>query len=525
MAIESTEPVHQHEAAAPVEHNDHTNIAEHGHPRTKDVVIAASNVVTEAGVEENQPQTSSLWWAWLYIFNWYPKHIPKEEKAFLKKIDAFLLTFTSFAFFLKWLDSSNINNAYVSGMKEDLKLYGNDSLIPIFYNVGYIVCQVPAMLLLSRPKWSRYFLPAMEVAWSVLTFAQCRLNSAPQIYGTRLLLGILETPVASGSLFILSSWYKPEELFKRAGLWYISNNIGVMFGGYLQAAAYTNLDGVHGMAGWRWLFIIDGCISLPIGIIGFFIFPGMPSSGKPFWLTQKQHELGQRRMHEVGVEAPKRISMKVIKRIFTHWHWYVGVLAYVFFLSSSYPHGQMGLWLKAEGTYSVPQINTIPTGAQGVSVIAAVLATGLCITYPTWIVFLMVQAVFLFANIVLLVWNVPVGLHFAAYYLLGVSAAVTPILIPTVNYWLKDDAEARAFCTGSMITLGFAVSAWYPLVVFPVIEAPRWKKGYTVNILFTLGCWFTLSFGFWLFNRQRKNAKDRQSDEEYIKGENSQHLE
>lgn len=61
----------------------------------------------------------------------------------------------------------------------------------------------------------------MEVLWSVLTFAQARVNSSASIYATRLLLGILETPVASGSLFIMSSWYKPEELFKRAGVWYV----------------------------------------------------------------------------------------------------------------------------------------------------------------------------------------------------------------------------------------------------------------------------------------------------------------
>ena len=271
------------------------------------------------------------------------------------------------------------------------------------------------MLILSRPKLSRYFLPTMEVLWSILTFAQARLGSAAQIYGTRFLLGVLETPVASGSLFILSSWYKPEELFKRAGVWYVSNNIGVMFGGYLQAAAYTNLNGIHGLAGWRWLFIIDGCISLPLGILGFFIFPGMPSSGKPFWLTEEQHQMGQRRMREAGVEEPKKITFKMLKRLVRHWHWPLGVLAYVFFLSSAYPNGQMGLWLKDEaakhGTYTVPQINTIPTGASGVSVVATILATSLCMVYPTWIIFCIVQAICLFANICLMVWDIPTSLH------------------------------------------------------------------------------------------------------------------
>lgn len=491
------------------------------------------DVSANAPENENGPQKRSLWVAWMYMFDWYPKHYPEEERKFLRKLDCFLLSFTSLAFFLKWLDSSNINNAYVSGMKEELGLYGNEySMFGTFYNIGYIIMQVPCMLLLSRPSLGRWYLPACEVAWSILTFAQCKLNNAQTIYGTRFLLGVLETPVASGSLFILSSWYKPEELFKRTGVWFASNNVGVIMGGYLQAAAYKNLNGVSGMAGWRWLFIIDGCISLPIGLLGFLMFPGMPTSKKPFWMTAAEHELGKKRMKSVGIEEPKKISMQMLKRLFTHWHWYVGVLAYVFFLSSSYPHGQMALWLKdltsKYGTYTVPQINTIPTGAQGVSIVAAILATSLCMVYPTWIIFLIVESIFLFADICNIVWDIPVGLHFTSYYLFGVSAAVTPILIPTVNHWFKDNAEARAFCTGSMLTLGFAVSAWYPLVVFPVVEAPRWKKGYIVNFFFILGCWSCLTLGFFLYNRQEKREKAARQDEELVikeKGDDVRHVE
>ena len=161
--------------------------------------------------------------------------------------------------FLKWLDSSNINNAYVSGMKEELNLNGNQySLFGTFYNCGYLVFQIPSLLLLSRPKIAKYYLPLMEVLWSIVTFTQSQMRNERDIYGTRFLLGLLETPVASGTTYVLGSWYKPEEVFKRTGVWYVSNNIAVMFGGYLQAAAYKNLNGVGGMAGWRWLFIIDG---------------------------------------------------------------------------------------------------------------------------------------------------------------------------------------------------------------------------------------------------------------------------
>lgn len=145
----------------------------------------------------------------------------------------------------------------------------------------------------------------------------------------------------------------------------------------------------------------------------------------------------------------------------------------------------MGLWLKdlAEkyGTYTIPQINAIPTGAQGVSVIAAILATSLCMVYPIWVIFTIVQTIFLFAIIVLLVWDVLVVLHcespalshsvvvddaecclppshpVISWYLLGVSAAVTPILVPWVNMVMKDDNEARAFTVGAMVSKYYIV--------------------------------------------------------------------
>lgn len=76
----------------------------------------------------------------------------------------------------------------------------------------------------------------------------------------------------------------------------------------------------------------------------------------------------------------------------------------------------MAIWLKDvaakfPGAYTVPQINTIPTGAQGVSVFAALLATSLCMVYPLWSIFSIVQTIYIVANISLLIWNIPKGYH------------------------------------------------------------------------------------------------------------------
>lgn len=82
------------------------------------------------------------------------------------------------------------------------------------------------------------------------------------------------------------------------------------------------------MSGWRWLFIIDGVISLPIAFAGYAIFPGLPSSSKPWWLTPAEHQLAKQRMVHAGIAPSQKLSWSIIKRTLRRWEFYLGVLAY-----------------------------------------------------------------------------------------------------------------------------------------------------------------------------------------------------
>jgi hypothetical protein len=345
-----------------------------------------------------------------------------------------LLTLCCLCFYIKWLDQNALNSAYWSGMREELGIKGNEyeispnlavfvmlisrrySLFGTFYNVGYLVFEIPSMMIISRPHLARYYVPTMEMLWSVLTFTQSRIGSVNQIYGTRFLLGVLKTPAASGSIYLLTSWYRSDEVFKRAGVWYVSSNAGAMFSGYFQAAAHKGLNGVGGMSGWRWLFIIDGCISITIAFAGFFMFPGLPTTkSKVWWLTDDERKLAIARMQSQGTKHSAKIGKRMLKRVFGHWHFYIAVLTYVFFQCTSYVGGQMQAWLKKDadlyGTWTIEEINLIPTGVQGVAIVFGILITSLVMIYPMWIVFSCVTSVLLFANVCLRVWFIPRPLH------------------------------------------------------------------------------------------------------------------
>lgn len=79
--------------------------------------------------------------------------------------------------------------------------------------------------------------------------------------------------------------------------------------------------------------------------------------------------------------------------------------------------------------------------------------------------------------------------------------------MPFINMALRDDAEARAITVGAMLTSGWAIYSFYPVVVFPQVEAPRWKKGYSVNIAFVFFCWFFFMVSQWLYRRDEKKRE------------------
>jgi MFS transporter, ACS family, pantothenate transporter len=89
--------------------------------------------------------------------------------------------------------------------------------------------------------------------------------------------------------YVIGLWYRKDELAKRSCIFHTSNAIDIMISGYLTTAVY-HLGGRGGLVGWQWQFIIDGVISLPIALAGFFVLPDVPEICRVPYLTQKVKE-------------------------------------------------------------------------------------------------------------------------------------------------------------------------------------------------------------------------------------------
>jgi ACS family pantothenate transporter-like MFS transporter len=210
---------------------------------------SSASQVTEPAIPAKVP-----WYA--YIWDYEPGRT-HEERAFITKLDTFLITILSLGYFIKNLDQTNISNAFVSGMKEDLVMNGNEiNLIDTAWTIGYVVGQLPSQIVLTKVRPS-IWVPSCELVWTMLTFTLAAAKTSNHVIVIRFFIGLTESIFYPAAHTILGSWYKPSELGKRACIFHASSAVASMFSGYLQAAVYKGLNGVHGFAGWQWLFVSD----------------------------------------------------------------------------------------------------------------------------------------------------------------------------------------------------------------------------------------------------------------------------
>ncbi|EFQ31585.1 major facilitator superfamily transporter [Colletotrichum graminicola M1.001] len=194
----------------------------------------------------------------------------REEKQLVKKIDLFLMPMLWIMYILNYVDRTNIGNAKIAGMQKDLGLTddGYAWVLSIFF-FGYLICEVPSNMILSRSRPS-VFLPGIMLVWGALSALMSVSKSYGALLGFRFVLGCVEAGFFPGVLYLLSCWYTRAELGKRFAIFYTAAVLSGAFGGLLAGAITANLHDAHGIAGWRWLFIVEGVATVGVALIAFF---------------------------------------------------------------------------------------------------------------------------------------------------------------------------------------------------------------------------------------------------------------
>ncbi|KAL2823548.1 major facilitator superfamily domain-containing protein [Aspergillus cavernicola] len=409
----------------------------------------------------------------------------KKEREFLWRLDLGLLTIGFLGYVFKYLDQINISNAYVSGMQDDLKLYGDElNYFTTYFNIGYMVMLFPSCILVSYIGPS-IWLPACEVLWGVFTCCLSTVTSAEQVYGLRFLIGFFEGVTWPGYYTIISQWYLPHELALRMSIYNIAQPVGAMMSGAMQGALATNLNGSFGRAGWRWAFLINGVCTIFIALIAFIVLPGYPERPNPlskFYLKPRHIEVALARGRRVGRKAQTGITIKSFLRTFKIWFYWAIVIAWPIG-GNTVPTNYFNLWLKslknADGTakYSVGMLNYLPIVGQAIQLVAEVLFSSLSDRFGRFPFLLLHSAVNIASLVILIVRPANQQTHMAGYYLNYVGGVSLMLLCSWASTHLQDEPEARTILFASGTIIAYALNAFVPIAAFPASEAPHWRIG------------------------------------------------
>ncbi|EAT86778.2 hypothetical protein SNOG_05714 [Parastagonospora nodorum SN15] len=187
----------------------------------------------------------------------------KKEDALRRKLDRYVAPVMMMLMLISYLDRGNIGFAATQGMTTDIKLKGSqlNTAVSVFY-IFYILAEFPTSLLVKRLQFNRV-IPMITFCWG-LNFAG--------LVTTRIFLGFFEGCLFPSMTLFLCNWYTREELGIRVAYLFIASALSGAFGG-LIAFGILYMDGVAGWAGWRWLYVLEGIITIVWALCCVWLVP------------------------------------------------------------------------------------------------------------------------------------------------------------------------------------------------------------------------------------------------------------
>lgn len=150
----------------------------------------------------------------------------------------------------------------------------------------------------------------------------------------------------------------------------------------------------------------------------------------------------------------------------------------------------MQLWLKSdtEHKWSLYQVNNIPTAINGWNIITILLANiYVDATGRRMVVVMLNLALLLFGTICLIAWNIPLGLKIVSYMFAGTDGPLSPIFMAWANILCSNDRQLRALTIAIMNSAGAALTTVIQQFLYPVTDAPKYRKGFVASLAFVVG--------------------------------------
>lgn len=227
------------------------------------------------------------------------------ERATLRRVSGRLLPLLFIVYVVSFLDRTNLGIAKLQ-MGRDLgwlseSVYGLGA--GIFF-VGYALFEVPSNVILARVG-ARRWLARIMITWGLIASAMMFVRTPIQFYALRLLLGIAEAGCFPGIVYYLSEWFPAPQRARAMSRFMISIPLGAAIGNPLSAWL-LRLDGRLGLAGWQWIFFLEGIPALVLGVALLRLLTDRPNDAA--WLSAEQRGWLVARLAREAADAPPHVS-------------------------------------------------------------------------------------------------------------------------------------------------------------------------------------------------------------------------
>ncbi|KAI9934451.1 hypothetical protein MW887_000065 [Aspergillus wentii] len=239
------------------------------------------------------------------------KHLQKKIRF---KVDIRLCTIAGILCSLDLLDSMILSSASVTSMFDDLDLYGSRYSVSIFiFTIASVVFQIPCTVAI-RFVGPRIWFATITFCFGLITMCTAFIHTWKQMIALRILLGIAMSGIYPGLTYLISTWYTRQEQQLRFAFLQ-SGGVLILATGNIVNYGLNLLHGRSGLAGWRWIFLVQGLIACVIGIVTYWWMIEFPENAHKsfYFLSEEETRLVSKRIQaDRGDVAPDPFSWSKI---------------------------------------------------------------------------------------------------------------------------------------------------------------------------------------------------------------------
>ena len=276
-------------------------------------------------------------------------------------------------FLFSYFDRINISFAKAQ-MQQELGLsdaaYG---LAASMFFVGYVLFEVPSSLGLKRygaPAWICRIMVSWGLATAALVFAYTQYT----LYFLRFLIGVMEAGFGPAILFYLACWFPRKHLAKMNGLWFLAVPLAGAVGGPAAGVLLGTMDGVLGLAGWHWLFLMSGLPCVLLGLLVLWKLDRDIEAAK--WLSREEKDLLVENLAQ-DKRAAKPVLGSIWRVLLTRE---VAIMAFIYYVIKTASYG-LNFWMphliKSSGVQDMLWVGVLSALPYAVACIGMVLLTRL----------------------------------------------------------------------------------------------------------------------------------------------------